>query len=425
MTMRSSFEGESDAVSDGSDADARTLLLVGGGVETVAGIARLKALGLQIAVSDGDRNAPAFEHADFSLLSSTYDVEGTVRAAQELHRVNPIHGVMSIATDVPLTVASVAEALGLPGIPVRSARIAANKLAMMVRLRRHGVSVPPFWSVGSAAELESIAVRRGTTMIVKPVDSRGARGVIRLTPDVEPGWAFETARAESPTGGVLLEDYIEGPQISSESLIIEGRAVTVGFADRNYEHLQRYAPYMIENGGDQPSVHREVWLERVNQLIETTARALEIRNGVIKGDIVLSPSGGPMLIEVAPRLSGGYFCTDQIPLSTGVDLVTAAARLALGERLNPRAFAPREWRSVAIRYFSPPEGRLREVAGLREVKSQPWVHRAELFVGPGQRIHSPSNHTERVGFVIASGEDRDQARQRAEAATRAVHFQLD
>ena len=37
------------------------------------------------------------------------------------------------------------------------------------------------------------------------------------------------------------------------------------------------------------------------------------------------------MIELAARLSGGFFCTREIPLNTGVDFVGAAIKLALGE----------------------------------------------------------------------------------------------
>ena len=51
----------------------------------------------------------------------------------------------------------------------------------------------------------------------------------------------------------MVEQYLEGPQVSTESVIIGGQCVTPGFSDRNYEHLERYAPFFIENGGDLPS----------------------------------------------------------------------------------------------------------------------------------------------------------------------------
>ena len=51
----------------------------------------------------------------------------------------------------------------------------------------------------------------------------------------------------------MVEQYLDGPQVSTESIVIDGRCFTPGFSDRNYEYLERYAPFFIENGGDLPS----------------------------------------------------------------------------------------------------------------------------------------------------------------------------
>ena len=83
----------------------KTIWIVGGGVEAIPGIISAKKLGLNVVVSDGDPNAPGLKFADKSIIVSTYDIEETVNAACTYHQnVNPIDGVICIATDVPLTV---------------------------------------------------------------------------------------------------------------------------------------------------------------------------------------------------------------------------------------------------------------------------------------------------------------------------------
>ena len=92
--------------------------------------------------------------------------------------------------------------------------------------------------------------------------------------------------------------------------------------------------------------------EEIQFLISNAARCLGVKNGTVKGDIVVH-EGIPYIIELAPRLSGGYFCTHEIPLNTGVDFVGAAIRLALGETLRPADLEPRYNRFVAQRYLFP------------------------------------------------------------------------
>ena len=407
----------------------RTLWIVSGGTEAVPGIQRAKEMGLHVVVSDGNPDAPAFALADDCIVVSTYDVESTVEAARRYHRtVRPIDGVICIASDVPLTVASVAAELGLPGISIETACLAADKLAMKHCFAAAGVPIPWFSPVDSAADLRAIAAERGLPLVVKPVDSRGARGVLKLTAvrlrlrqssavpspkaDVDLDWAFRYAQQFSPSSRVMVEEYLTGPQISTESVLLNGVGYTPGFSDRNYEYLDRFAPYVIENGGQQPSALSREDQKAVAQLAEQAGRALGIMTGIAKGDMVLT-SEGPKVIEIAARLSGGWFCTDQIPIGTGVDLVGVAIRLALGETVAAEELVPRYHRGVAIRYFFPKPGRVVAIKNADRFDDVPWIHRLGFFVGLSDIVEPVTNHTKRAGFVITTGETRDQAIRRA------------
>ncbi len=400
----------------------RTVWIVSGGVEAVPGIERARALGLHVVVSDRDPAAPGFALAHDAVLASSYDVRATVDAARRFHRsVRPLDGVLCIAADVPHTVAAVAEALGLPGIPLASARLAMDKLAMKRRFAARGVPVPVFRPVPDAARLRAL-VRREPPLVIKPVDSRGARGVLRLLPDVDPDWAFAFARKHSPSGRVMVEHYLEGPQISTESLVVDGRVHTLGFSDRNYELLDAFAPHVIENGGDLPSALPPSQRAAVCRLVEQAAAALDITDGVVKGDIVVS-GGAPRVIEIAPRLSGGYLCSHEIPLNTGVDFLGGALRLALGERPAPAELAPRFERPVCQRYFFPRPGRITGIAGVDEVRARPGVAHLALHVAPGDRVGPADSHPARAGMVITTGDTREEARQRAWRAVRDVRIE--
>lgn len=401
----------------------RTLLIVSGAAEAIPGIRRAKGMGLHVVVSDGSAEAPGFAEADDRIIASTYDVEATVAAADKYtHTVRPLDGVMCVAADVPLTVASVAEALGLPGIPVEAARLAADKLAMKERLAERGVPGPWFAALESAYDLRTVVAERGLPLVVKPTDSRGARGVLRIVERVDLDWAYAHAREWSPTGSVMVEEYLPGPQLSTESLLLDGVGHTPGFTDRNYEFLERYSPWIIENGGQQPSVLSADDQKAVSSLAVDAGSALGISTGIVKGDMVLTPEG-PKVIEVAARLSGGWFSTDQIPLATGVDLVGAAIRVALGDPVSPLDLVPAHYFGVAIRYFFPESGRVTAITGADGFRKVPWVHRLEFFVGVGDIVGAPTDHTRRAGCVITSGETRDEAVSRAREVVDAVRVE--
>ena len=399
---------------------SKTLLIISGGIEAIPGIRLAKKMGLHVVVSDINPKAPGFALADDGIVASTYDVDETIAAAEKYdHSVRRIDGVICIAADVPLTVASVASALGLSGIPVRSASLAANKMAMKECFFDAGIPMPWFSLVRSVEHLVQIVADKGYPLVIKPTDSRGARGVLRLTEGIDLEWAFRHSMQFSPSSQVMVEEYLDGPQISTESMILDGQGITPGFIDRNYEFLDRFAPYIIENGGQQPSHLNDLDRESVSRVAEMSGKAMGIKNGVVKGDMVFTPDG-PKVIEVAARLSGGWMSTDQIPLGTGVDLVGSAIRLALGEEIDPEDMVPRHRNGVAIRYFFPEPGIVMDISNLNEFQGMSWVHKLYMFANIGDVIEPVTNHTKRAGFVITTEKTAEKAVELAQSVTNGV-----
>lgn len=402
----------------------KTLLFVGGGLEAVHGIRLAQARGLHTVVSDMSPTAPGMQIADDRLVVSTYDIEATVAAATLYHReARPIDGVISIGVDVPRTVSAVAARLGLRGVPEDAAALSADKLAMKERFRRDGVPIPWFAPVESPAALKKI-LARGGDYVIKPVDSRGSRGVQRLLPGLDPALAFTRAQKASPTGRVMVEAYLDGPQVSTESLVLGGKAYTPGFSDRNYEHLARYAPYFIENGGELPSRLPESTQDAVRALIERAANSLGLAEGPLKGDVVIH-NGAPHLIEVATRLSGGFFCTLEIPLNTGVDFVGAVIDWALGETVDPSRLAPRTCVPVVQRYAFLPQGRVRRIAGLDEARAVPGIAEVIVYVRPGDIVRVPTDTTVRAAMAIATGATCAEADAAARTALRRLVIDIE
>ncbi len=398
----------------------RTLWIVSGGAEAVPGIQRARAMGLHVVVSDMNPSAPGFAVADEAIVANTYDVDETVAAASAYHKTKrPIDGVMCMAADVPLTVASVAAALNLPGIPVESARLASDKLAMKQAFARAGIPIPWYQAIASIDELRAAIAERGFPLVLKPVDGRGARGVLRLTEQTDLAWAFAHATGQSRRGGVMVEEYLSGPQISTEGLLVGGEGTTCGFIDRNYEHLERFAPYIVENGGEQPSVLPLPAQRQIASVAMDAGRAMGIVSGNVKGDMVWTDRG-PYVIEIAARLSGGWMSTDQIPLGTDVDLIGCAIRVALGESVPAEDIRPRWHRGVAIRYFFPPPGRVVAIEGADAFATVPWVHRMGFFVEIGEVVQPITDHTKRAGFVITTGATREEAVARAQSVVEGI-----
>jgi len=403
----------------------KCLWIIGGGIEAVPSVRRAREMGLFVVVADGNPAAPAFALADAMAVVSTYDEDGMAERAAAFSRdERRVDGVFAASADVPRTVARVAEALGLPGISRATAHLAADKLAQKRHLRAAGIAVPDFWPVADVEELRACFAAAGGRLVIKPVDSRGARGVLQLRPDSDLAWAYAHARTQSPTGRVMAEAFVAGPQFSTESVLIAGEARTPAVIDRNYARLDAFAPFMIEDGGTQPSFLPAAEIQPVMRLAEAAGRALGIETGTVKGDLVLG-AGGPVVIEMAARVSGGWMATDQIPLHSGVDFIGIAIRLALGEPVAIAEAEPKGGEATAIRYFFPPPGLVRAVERDPALTAQPWVRRFGLDLAAGDRVPPVTDHTRRAGFVLVTGPTRAEAVARAEAVIAGTRIEIE
>ncbi len=387
----------------------RSILFVGGGQETIPGVKVAKEMGLSVIVSDISEAAPCVKLADHFLLADTYSVEDTLREVKifcKKHR--SIDGVICMASDVPLTVAMVAKELGLPGIPIEAAKIVTDKVLMKDCFKASHLPIPWYSEVQDAKQLKQIVRDKALPLIIKPVDSRGARGVLKLEDDVDLDWAYSTSLSYSPSNRVMVEEFLSGPQVSTESLIVKGNVYTLGFSDRNYDLLEKYSPYIIEDGGDLPSSLLPVDQKRIKDTVAKTASVLQITNGVIKGDMVLS-DGDPYIIEVAARLSGGYFCSHEIPLNTGVDFVRIAVQMAMGDSISEDSLKVSKNLAVCQRYFFPEPGVVQNIVIPEWINTHPDINLCEIRVSVGDVIAEATHHPSRAGLVITSGKNRAEA----------------
>ncbi len=387
----------------------KTILIVSGGVEAAYAAKRAKELGYYVVVSDRDPEAPGFAFADSCLIADVYGHDETAAAAERFHRkIRKIDGVICVAADAPMTVAAVLKRLNLPGLSMETALLASDKLAMKECFEREGVPVPEFQAVATPQALSRLAIEHGSNLVIKPVDSRGSRGVQRVEHVKDLAQAFQLAASYSPTGRVMAERYLDGPQVSTESIVINGECFTPGFSDRNYEFLDQFAPFFIENGGDLPSHLPEETQAKVKAVVARAAKALGVINGTVKGDIVVH-EGEPYVIELAARLSGGFFCTREIPLNTGVDFIGAAMKVALGEPVTADELLPKSTTPVIQRYAFPKPGRVTRITGAEKARSVAGVAELIVTAKPGDVIPPAGDKRPSAAMVLTTGASREDA----------------
>lgn len=402
----------------------KTIFFVGAGSETVPGIIKAKEMGLVVCACDLNPQAPGFKYCDQSIIANAYDADDVLIQIKK-SSLKKIDGVIALGLDAPSVVAAIANYFGVRSISAESALLATDKLKMKKRLKEQNVAIPWFSELESVEHLLEITKERGRRFIIKPVDSRGARGVLQIEKVDDLAAAYRTSLSFSPTKKVMLEELIRGPQISSESLFSNGRWVTIGYSDRNYEHWDKFAPHIIEDGGDLPSQYLGKFKTQIDQLVDKGAKALGLNFGSVKGDLVIDESTNEVkIIELAARLSGGFFCTHQIPLSTGFDFVKAAIQISLGESVQIDE-DQLQAQPVCQRFLFLPPGRIAKIKPTQKIEQMPGVSLFELRISEGQIIQDVTNHTGRPGVVITTGDNRMQAQANARQALKSVEVSFD
>jgi len=403
----------------------KTILIIGAAQEHCLGIKAAHDLGLKVFVTDGNPNSPGFAEAEDFAVASTYDPEMSLKVARVyIARGGRIDGVMTLAADIPYTVAYVAEGLGLPHIGIGSAFNASEKVRMKKCFQQKGLPIPLFQEVTDETSLDEVADKFDMPLVVKPVDSRGGRGVQLIGDKSQLSKAYEIARGYSPAGRVMAEEYLPGPQLSTEGFMLDGKAYIPAIFDRNYEHLERFAPFIVENGGEMPSLYTKEYRGEVTAVMEAAALSLGIREGVVKGDLVIH-EGKIKVIEIAARLSGGFFGTVATTVSCGVDLVKMNILFCLGDRLVPEVLEHRCERAAAIRFGFPGPGRVKRVTGFDQILQDPVCRYAHLFVKEEDLLQPITNHPGRPAVVVAEGADLEEAVRHAKRLIHMLQWEIE
>ena len=130
------------------------------------------------------------------------------------------------------------------------------------------------------------------------------------------------------------------------------------------------------------------------------------------------------MVELAARLGGGHDA-ELAEAATGVDLNGLALDVALGNE----ALCFRNTKSLAagacVLFLVAPEGMLREVEGREAAHAVDGVLDVRIYREPRPRFGPLRRGADRAGAVLAVGDSRDDALERARAAADAIRFVVE
>jgi hypothetical protein len=215
---------------------------------------------------------------------------------------------------------------------------------------------------------------------------------------------------------------MEGPEFSVDAIIYQGELTICGLADR---HIF-FPPYFIEMGHTMPSAFPPDQQKTLLDTFCAAVRALGIAGensvGAAKGDIKLTPNG-PMIGEVAARLSGGYMSGWTYPYASGVEPTRAMILACIGRK--PEGLTPvHSWTSAERAFISVP-GTVAAIQGIQAAREAPYVKELFLRAAPGSIVQFPENNVAKCGNIITQAPTRQAAAEAAENAARSILIRLE
>ena len=386
----------------------KKILLLGGSAQQIVAIETARRLGYYTVLCDYLTDNPGRDLADKFYLKSTTDKEAILNIAKKEN----IDGIVAYASEpAALTAAYVSENLGLPGNPYKSVEILCNKDKFREFLTIHGFFTPKAQYYGTIeAAFEDI---NGDifqkSVIVKPVDSSGSKGVSHIKKGESKKTILkklENAMNNSRRKYIIVEEFVEkyGYQVAGDGLSVNGRLVFRCFGN---DHFDLHAPNpFVPIAASFPYNMPDIVQEKIHSEIQRLLTLLRMKTGTYNFDLRIDKDYNVYLMEVAPR-NGGNYIPQVIRYATGVDLVECAIKAAMGEDLSHITLGIQNgfWSYYAV--HSNYEGILYEVVLCDSVKQNNIVDNY-IKKKKGDKINAFTGANDTLGCLIMKFESMNQ-----------------
>lgn len=331
------------------------------------------------------------EYVDVSIV----DKEAVLKVARE----KETDGIMSFAVDPGVMTASyVQNEMGLPSFgPYESVCILQNKDRFRAFLTEHGFNVPKAKGFGSIDEALASKNWYPWPVIVKPTDSAGSKGVSRVDKYEDLKSALKNAFEHSISGRVIVEEFIEkqGCSSDSDSFSLDGKLVFTSFSAQRFDKdaTNEYVPAAYS----WPSTFTDDQEAYLKSELQRLLTLLHMKTSVYNIETRIGTNGKPYIMEVSPR-GGGNRLAEMARMGTGVDIITACVRAAVGDSvptIEQKTFDG-HWAEVIL--HSEKTGKFKQLNISPEVV--PYIKQTDLWVKPGDTVNTFRGANDTIGTLV-------------------------
>jgi biotin carboxylase len=341
-------------------------------------------------------------------LADPADRGTIVDIAQRNHRRQPYRSIVTFQEPWLLAAAAVGEALGVCWTPTAAIRTACDKAATRDALRAAGIDTVRYRRCPTLADAQAFLARAGAPIIVKPTGASGSRGValVGTADELGAAWARAAACAD---GAVIVEEYIEGPEFSVETISWLGRHEVLAVTEKTTSG----PPGFVELGHVVPASLPDADVEALSRLVVAVLDAIGHRSGPCHSEFRLSRTG-PRVIETQTR-PGGDQIWQLVQIATGRNVFRETLARLSGHPVDQAVC--RQAGAAAIRFLAADRaGTVAALAGVAQAQASPGVVAVHLDVKAGDGVVVPASSSQRLGYVLAQADTPAEAVARAEAA---------
>lgn len=301
-----------------------------------------------------------------------------------------IDGIISIGSDLAMPAVNfVADRMNLVGNSQECTVLTTNKYAMRVKLSENDLPCPNFQRISPANHSTADLV---FPLIVKPTDRSGSRGISKIYDGDKLSEAIETALAESIVKEAIIEEFIEGREISVEMISWQGTHHLIAFTDK----VCTGEPYFVEIEQHVPADLSPSLRNRLVTLVKKALTVLGVEYGASHTELLITKAGEIFIVEVGARMGGDNIGSDLVQISTGYDYVRGIIEISLGEFTMPEI---RHLKHSGIIYITPKSGKVTCIKN-NAVKFKEII-RSNILVNIDDQVGYPvTDSSQRSAYII-------------------------
>lgn len=296
-------------------------MIIAGGIPQMELLRQLKERKIETVLLDGNENCLARAIPDKFYKVNIFNIEDVKKIAVD----EKVDFIITVCADqVLLVVAEVSEMLGLPCyIGYKQAQDVSDKIRMKKIFKENKIPTTKYLELESL-DMNEIA-KLNYPLVVKPVDAYSSKGVRKAETEKELIAYYNEAKKISRSGGVIVEEFFEGEEISVDAFVLNGKAHILSIT--NSEKVKDKDRFVIFRGRYPAAIPNTIR----NQIEDVTQKIAD-SFGLVNSPLLvqlLHNNENISVLEFCAR-TGGNMKWLLIKNSCGVDVITATIDITLG-----------------------------------------------------------------------------------------------